>query len=261
MIELLAYSCRFYAQAHRWPLRSQAPTCASAVIPGTMRMVQPHLTSSSPSHPLHLPPAFGVALSPVNTLVGKRTSGADANAEFRAGLLSATPHLRAFAMSLIGQREAADDLVQDTIVRALQYRSRFEPGTNLQAWLITMLRNLFYSDHRKRRREVEDVDGLYAAKLSTPPEQPGSVEFAALEAALAKIPEEQREAVLLVGAEGYSYEEAAEICGTKIGTIKSRVNRARRRLAELLGHEHEGDVGPDGAAVGTTAAKPRRGRR
>jgi RNA polymerase sigma-70 factor (ECF subfamily) len=212
-------------------------------------MVQPHLTSSSPSHPLHLPPAFEVALSPANTLVGKRTSGADANAEFRAGLLSATPHLRAFALSLTGQRETADDLVQDTLVRALQHWDRFAPGTNLQAWLFTLLRNIFYSDYRKRRREVEDVDGLYAAKLSTPPEQPGSVEFAALEAALAKIPEGQREAVLLVGAEGYSYEEAAEICGTKIGTIKSRVNRARRRLAELFGHEDDGDVGPDGVTV------------
>jgi RNA polymerase sigma-70 factor (ECF subfamily) len=212
-------------------------------------MVQPHLTSSSPSHPLHLPPAFEIALSPANALVGKRTSGADANAEFRAGLLSATPHLRAFALSLTGQRETADDLVQDTLVRALQHWNRFAPGTNLQAWLFTLLRNIFYSDHRKRRREVEDVDGLYAAKLSTPPEQPGSVEFAALEVALAKIPEEQREAVLLVGAEGYSYEEAAEICGTKIGTIKSRVNRARRRLAELFGHEDHGDVGPDGVTV------------
>jgi RNA polymerase sigma-70 factor (ECF subfamily) len=131
----------------------------------------------------------------------------------------------------------------------LQHWDRFAPGTNLQAWLYTLLRNIFYSDHRKRRREVEDVDGLYAAKLSTPPEQPGSVEFAALEVALAKIPEEQREAVLLVGAEGYSYEEAAEICGTKIGTIKSRVNRARRRLAELFGHEDDGDVGPDGVTV------------
>ena len=207
-------------------------------------MVQPHLPSSSPLRPLHPPTAFKVALpvptKPVRNAVGEWED------EFRAGLLSATPHLRAFAMSLIGQREAADDLVQDTLVRALQNRDRFEPGTNLQAWLFTLLRNVFYSDHRKRRREVEDVDGLYAAKLSTPPEQPGSVAFAALQVALAKIPEEQREAVLLVGAEGYSYEEAAEICATKVGTIKSRVNRARRRLAELLGHEGDGDVGQDG---------------
>src|SRR3954464_5363122 len=111
MIELLAYSCRFYAQAHRWPLRSQAPTCASAVIPGTMRMVQPHLTSSSPSQPLHLPPAFEVALSPANTLVGKRTSGADANAEWLlsasgvVGLAHATrPATRALSRALPRRR-------------------------------------------------------------------------------------------------------------------------------------------------------------
>src|SRR4051812_6029005 len=156
------------------------------------------------------------------------------DADFRAGLLSATPHLRAFAMSLTGQREAADDLVQDTLLRALQYPDRFEPGTKLQAWLFTILRNIFYSGHRKGRREVEDVDGLYAAKLLTPPEQLGCVEFAALHSALAKLSDEQREAVILVGAEGYSYEQVAEICGTKLGTIKSRVNRARKRLASFL---------------------------
>src|SRR3954452_15120630 len=211
-----------------------------------MQMVQPRHTSSPISRPLQPPPAFNDAPPHWIKPLRDASTKPQPDEEFRAGLLSATPHLRAFAMSLIGQREAADDLVQDTLVRALQHRSRFEPGTNLQAWLITMLRNLFYSDHRKRRREVEDVDGLYAAKLSTPPEQPGRIELAALEVALAKIPDEQREAVLLVGAEGYSYEEAAEICGIKIGTIKSRVNRARRRLAELLGHEDDGDVGPDG---------------
>ena len=133
-------------------------------------------------------------------------------------------------------------------MRALQYRSRFEPGTNLQAWLITLMRNLFYSDYRKGRREVEDVDGLYAATLATPAEQPGCVELADLRSALMGLPDEQREAVLLVEAEGYSYEEAAVICATKIGTIKSRVNRARRRLADLLGYERDSNGGPDGAA-------------
>jgi len=170
----------------------------------------------------------------------------DTEAEFCAGLLAATPHLRAFAQSLVGDRNRADDLVQDTLLRAWQYRDRFEPDTNLQAWLITMLRNLFYSECRKRKREVEDVDGLFAATLATPAEQPGCVAFTALRAALMKLSVEQREAVLLVGAEGYSCEEAAVICGTKIGTIKSRVNRARRRLAELLGYEHDGDGGPVG---------------
>ena len=166
-------------------------------------------------------------------------------AQFRSDLLSATPHLRAFALSLTGQREAADDLVQDTLLRALQKWHRFEPGTNLQAWLFTMLRNRFYSDYRMRRREVEDPDGLYAAKLSIAPEQPGCVAFAALRSALLALSDDQREAVLLVGAEGYSYEQAAHICEARVGTMKSRVNRARKRLAELLGYSNGEYVGAD----------------
>jgi RNA polymerase sigma-70 factor (ECF subfamily) len=113
-----------------------------------------------------------------------------------------SPRLRAFALSLTGHHEAADDLVQDTLLRALQKRHRFEPRTNLQAWLFTMLRNRFYSDYRMRRREVEDAEGLYAAKLSIAPEQPGCVAFAALRSALLALSDDQREAVLLVGAEG-----------------------------------------------------------
>jgi RNA polymerase sigma-70 factor, ECF subfamily len=146
----------------------------------------------------------------------------------------------------LGDGERADDLVQETLLRALEKWDRFEPGTNLQAWAFTLMRNLFYSEYRQRRREVEDVDGLLAAEVSIPPDQPWRIEFAELRSALMRLPDEQREAVLLVGAEGYGYEEAAVICGTKVGTIKSRVNRARRRLAELLGYEHDRDLGPDG---------------
>jgi len=174
-----------------------------------------------------------------------------------------TPSLRAFALSLVGDRDRADDLVQDTLLRALQKQDRFEPDTKLQAWLFTILRNLFYSDYRRRKREVEDVDGLYAAKLSTLPEQPGCAEFETLRSALARLSDEQREAVLLVGAQGYSYEQVAEICGAPLGTIKSRVNRARKRLAELLKHEHDrarqrcwpgwGDAGSFGAEDGRRA--------
>jgi len=145
----------------------------------------------------------------------------------------------------VGDRDRGDDLVQDTLLRAWQKRDRFTPGTNLQAWLITLMRNLFYSEYRKRRPEVEDVDGLFAAKVSTPAEQPECVELADLRSALMRLPDEQREAVLLVGAEGYSYEEAAVICATKVGTLKSRVSRARRHLAELLGHEDDSNSGPD----------------
>jgi len=206
-------------------------------------MVQPHLTSPLPARSLP-PSARDLAPSPANTFV-QETSGAEAEAEFCAGLLAATPHLRAFAKSVAGDRDRADDLVQDTLLRAWQFRDRFEPGTKLQAWLITLMRNLFYSDYRKGRREVEDVDGLYAATLATPAEQPGCVELAQLRTALMQLLDEQREAVLLVGAVGYSCEEAAVICATKVGTIKSRVSRARMRLIEVLGMNGADDIGPD----------------
>jgi RNA polymerase sigma-70 factor (ECF subfamily) len=162
----------------------------------------------------------------------------------RSLLLAAVPSLRAFAISLSGSVDRADDLVQDTLLRALANIHRFEPGTNLNAWLFTILRNLFHSEYRKRKREVEDADGSYAARLATAPEQNARLDFGDLRLALAKLSPDQREAVLLIGAEGFSYEEAAQICGTAVGTIKSRVNRARRRLSELLALEME-DVGPD----------------
>src|SRR5215212_577954 len=164
----------------------------------------------------------------------------------REALLGAVPSLRAFGISLTGDVDRADDLVQDTLMRAWKNVDRFEPGTNLNAWLFTILRNLFHSEYRKRKREVEDADGSYAARLATAPEQNARLDFDDLRLALAKLSPDQREAVLLIGAEGFSYEEAAQICGTAVGTIKSRVNRARVRLAELLGYEDGSDVGPDG---------------
>jgi len=208
-------------------------------------MVQPHRSASSIVRPLKPPPAFTDA-SPVSTHALRSAFWAtEADAEFRADLLAATPSLRAFAFSLVGDRSRADDLVQDTLLRAWQRRDRFEPGTCLQAWAFTLLRNLFYSECRKRKREVEDVDGLFAATLSTPPEQLGRIEVAALRCALMQLSDEQREAVLLNGAEGLTYEEAAQVCGVAIGTIKSRVNRARRHLAQLLAVEEADNLGPD----------------
>ena len=117
----------------------------------------------------------------------------------------------------------------------------------MPAWLFTILRNLFRSEYRKRRREVEDADGRYADTLKTHPEQTGRVEFGEFRAALAKLPSDQREALILVGASGFSYEEAAAICGCAVGTIKSRVNRARTRLADLLAIDSIDDFGPDRA--------------
>jgi RNA polymerase sigma-70 factor, ECF subfamily len=165
----------------------------------------------------------------------------------RDAVLAAVPSLRAFAISLSGNVDRADDLVQETLLRALVNIDSFEPGTNLSAWLFTILRNLFRSEYRKRRREVEDGDGTYAESLKSQPEQEARVEFREFRAALSKLPPDQREALVLVGASGFSYEEAAGICGCAVGTIKSRVNRARTRLAELMSIESLDDFGPDRA--------------
>jgi RNA polymerase sigma-70 factor, ECF subfamily len=163
----------------------------------------------------------------------------------REAVLGAVPSLRAFAISLCGNVDRADDLVQETLLRALANINSFQPGTNMSAWLFTILRNLFRSEYRKRRREVEDGDGSYAETLKSQPEQHSRVEFEEFRVALAKLPPDQREALILVGASGFSYEEAAEICGCAVGTIKSRVNRARSRLADLLKIESAEDFGPD----------------
>lgn len=160
-------------------------------------------------------------------------------------MLVAIPHLRAFAISLTGSVEQADDLVQAALLRGLENLDKFQPGSNMQAWLLTILRNLFHTQYRRRRREVEDPDGAMAERLAVMPEQASRLDFKDMQAALVKLSVDQREALLLVAAEGVSYEEAAQICGTNIGTIKSRVNRARTRLAELLGIDDDEDLGPD----------------
>jgi RNA polymerase sigma-70 factor (ECF subfamily) len=142
--------------------------------------------------------------------------------------------LRAFARSLCGDRTRADDLVQETVARAIANQHKFTPGTNLNGWLVTILRNRFYSEIRKRRREVEDADGAFAGRLADIPRQDGHMDMADFLRALQLVADEQREALVLVGASGFSYQEAAVICGVRAGTIKSRVSRARVRLQELL---------------------------
>jgi RNA polymerase sigma-70 factor (ECF subfamily) len=163
----------------------------------------------------------------------------------REQMLAAFPSLRAFATSLTNDHHRADDLVQETILRAWSNIERFQPGTNLNAWLFTIVRNQFHTEYRKRRREVEDVDGTYAAKLKTHPDQQAHLDFEDLRLALSKLSVDQREVLLLVGAQGLSYEEAAAICNVAVGTVKSRVNRARHRLAELLGLSGDAEIGPD----------------
>ena len=172
----------------------------------------------------------------------------------KEAMLSAVPSLRAFAISLSGNIDRADDLVQETLLRAIANIDSFQPGTNMSAWMFTILRNLFRSEYRKRRREVEDTDGSYAESLKSHPEQSSRLEFQEFRTALAKLPPDQREALILVGASGFSYEEAASICGCAVGTIKSRVNRARTRLADLLAIEGSEDFGPDQSTRAIMAA-------
>jgi RNA polymerase sigma-70 factor (ECF subfamily) len=175
-------------------------------------------------------------------------------ADFRDNLLSAIPSLRAFAVSLTKSSDRADDLVQETLVKAWDKQSSFQPGTNLKAWLFTILRNEFYSQMRKRGREVQDSDGTITGRLSVHPSQDGSVDLDDFRKALELLPEDQREAIILVGASGFAYEEAAEICGCAVGTIKSRVSRARARLQEILNISGEHDFGPDAIAAQVTSS-------
>ena len=168
-----------------------------------------------------------------------------ASPQLKADLIGAIPNLRAFAVSLCGNPDRADDLVQETLVKAWSNLTSFSEGTNLAAWLFTILRNIYYSEYRKRRREVADSDGAIAARLATAPAQSGHMDFLDFRDALQKLPPDQREALILIGASGLSYEEAAGVCNCAVGTMKSRVNRARNRLIELLSIVSSTDYGAD----------------
>jgi RNA polymerase sigma-70 factor (ECF subfamily) len=168
-----------------------------------------------------------------------------ASEKLKGDLLAAIPSLRAFAVSLSGNPDRADDLVQETLVKAWGNLDGFTEGTNLAAWLFTILRNIYFSEYRKRRREVPDPDRLIAGRVADAPAQPGHMDFLDFRAALAALPADQREALILIGASGLSYEEAARICDCAVGTMKSRVNRARNRLVEMLSIESAGDIGAE----------------
>ena len=157
--------------------------------------------------------------------------------EFHSELAGLVPNLRAFARTLSGNADAADDLVQETLVKAWRSRSSFAPGSNLKAWLFTILRNTFLSERRRRKFEVHDAEGKMAEQLSVNGAQSDHMDLLDFAKAFALLPHEQREALTLVGAEGFSYEDAALTCGCAVGTIKSRVNRARAKLSEMLGDE------------------------
>jgi RNA polymerase sigma factor (sigma-70 family) len=154
--------------------------------------------------------------------------------DFKQQLAQVIPHLRAFGRSLSGSRDLADDLVQETLLKAWAARKRFQAGTNMRAWTFIILRNLFLSQMRRARFKGE-WDELTASKLlAAPASQDKHIELADMQRALLHLPQPQREALILVGAGGFAYEEAAEICGCAVGTIKSRVARGRVALEQLL---------------------------
>lgn len=176
--------------------------------------------------------------------------------QLEADFVGEVPALRAFARFLTRDAAQADDLVQETVLKAWVALDRFEPGSNLRAWLFTIQRNTFYSLIRKRKWEVEDKDGEHAARLSQKPEQDGAMDMMDFLAAFETLPEEQREALILVGAAGFSHEEASKICGCAVGTVKSRLNRARTRLTELLDLGPEDEVAGDAAMSALAASQP-----
>lgn len=166
---------------------------------------------------------------------------------FKRDLVALIPHLRAFARTLCGEAAAADDLAQDTVMKAWDARSSYQMGTNMKAWTFMILRNQFYSEKRRSWRQTQ-LDQEAAERTLVATDDPGSpLALDELRQALTMLPSEQREALILVGAGGFAYEEAAEICGCAVGTVKSRVSRARRALQAIL---EDGAYDRDGRPAG-----------
>lgn len=171
------------------------------------------------------------------------SGGDDANQDIGDAIVALVPDLRAFARTFHRDAARADDLVQEAVLKAWTNLDRFERGTNLKAWLFTILRNVFLSEVRKQKREVEDADGEMAAQLAVKPRQESAMALKEFKEAIKELPDDQREALILVGASGFSYDEAAAIVGAATGTVKSRVSRARKRLAELMGIDETQTIG------------------
>ncbi len=160
---------------------------------------------------------------------------------FKRELTEVVPHLRAFARGLCGRPDMADDLVQETMLKAWAAQERFEPGTSMRAWTFVILRNAYLTDMRRNRFRGDYDENVAERILTAPAGQEEPIHLSDLHRALLTLPPERREALLLVGAGGFSYEEAANICGCAVGTIKSRVGRARATLSSML---EDGDI-PD----------------
>ena len=160
--------------------------------------------------------------------------------DFKKELTSLIPHLRAFARSLCGNPSQADDLAQDAMLKAWKSRDSYQTGTNMKAWTFTILRNVFYSEKRRSWRQQPLDPEVAEATLVAADQNGDSLELLALRNAMNKLPVDQRECLIMVGAGGLSYEEVAQICGCAVGTIKSRVSRARQALAQILDQNEAG---------------------
>lgn len=182
-----------------------------------------------------------------------QTDNSLSDSEFKALLASVIPHLRAYGRSLSGSPDVADDLTQDTMVKAWASRDRFERGTSIKAWTFVILRNTFLSQMRRNKFRGEYDESAVERTLSTPAAQEDSGEMADLQRGLMELPQDQREALILVGAGGMSYEEAAQICDCALGTMKSRVSRARAALEEIMNNgqfsQKRADAPPASEAV------------
>jgi RNA polymerase sigma-70 factor (ECF subfamily) len=179
--------------------------------------------------------------------VTRRATTPETDEAFKRELVGLIPHLRAFARTLTGDPAAADDLAQDAMLKAWDARASFQMGTNMKAWTFMILRNQFYSEKRRAWRQTQlDQEAAERTLIAVDdPEAPVALDE--LRLGLERLPPEQREALILVGAGGFAYEEAAEICGCAVGTVKSRVSRARRALQAIL---EEGAYDRDGRSAG-----------
>ncbi|RVQ67090.1 sigma-70 family RNA polymerase sigma factor [Croceicoccus ponticola] len=177
------------------------------------------------------------------------------NFDFKRELTDVIPHLRAFARGLCGRPDLADDLVQEALMKAWAAQERFQPGTSMRAWTFVILRNAYLTDMRRNRFRADYDESVAERILVAPAAQEGPIHLSDMHRALLTLPPERREALLLVGAGGFSYEEAAEICGCAVGTIKSRVGRARAALTTMMEdgtvpHRSLDDVAAHGAIMG-----------
>ncbi|TNC09929.1 sigma-70 family RNA polymerase sigma factor [Methylobacterium terricola] len=192
---------------------------------GLLRDSYPEIAALDPASRL------GEVLARLTLALDAAQAGGDVSAGFKADLIGAVPRLRRYAQSLTRHGPDADDLVQQTLLKAWEHRRQFVPGTSLPAWLFAILRNGFFNGRRKHRLEVPDPDGTHAAGLANAAEQEHKASLRDLQAALDRLDSAHREALVLVAVEGMTYEAAAGVIGCPAGTVKSRVSRARDRLA------------------------------